>query len=102
MTGFSTLSFCGKKISKKVFNLVNEHRYDEVLKGVSDKTLEHSFAGDLSLGGKRHDKVSLKKWFERLGTVLPDLKIEITDIQVKENPYKTIAIVITMYKTRRI
>ncbi len=42
---------------------------------MSDKTLEHSFAGDHSLGGKRHIKVSLKKWFERLGTVFPDLHI---------------------------
>ena len=49
-----------KKLVRKSFNLVNAHRYDEVLKGVSDKTLEHSFAGDHSLGGKRHDKVSLK------------------------------------------
>ena len=45
------------------------------------------------MGGKRHDKVSLKKWFERLGTVFPDLKIEITDIQVKGTVFKTLAIV---------
>jgi ketosteroid isomerase-like protein len=82
-----------KKLVRRSFNLVNEHRYDELLKGVSDKYLEHSFAGDHSLGGKRHDKASFKKWLERVGTVLPDLKIEITDIQVTGNPYKTIAIV---------
>ncbi|WP_296684287.1 nuclear transport factor 2 family protein [Flavobacterium sp.] len=78
---------------RKSFDLVNQHQYDELLKGVSDKTLEHSFAGDHSLGGKRHDKESLKRWFIRLGIVLPDLKIEITDIQVKGNIFKTIAIV---------
>jgi len=89
----SPYHFVVKKLVRKSFNLVNEHRYDELLKGISDKSLEHSFAGDHSLGGKRHDKVSLKKWFERLGTVLPDLKIEITDIQIKGNPFKTIAIV---------
>ena len=78
---------------RKSFDLVNQHRYDELLKGLSDKTLEHSFAGDHALGGKRHDKESLKRWFVRLGTVLPDLKIEITDIQVKGNVFKTLAIV---------
>lgn len=78
---------------RKSFELVNEHRYDELLKGVSNKTLEHSFAGDHSLGGKRHDKESLKRWFLRLGKVLPDLKLDITDIQVKGNVFKTIAIV---------
>jgi ketosteroid isomerase-like protein len=78
---------------KKSFQLVNEHQYDELLKSVSNKTLEHSFAGDHALGGKRHDKESFKKWLVRLGTVLPDLKIEITDIQVKGNLFKTMAIV---------
>lgn len=78
---------------RKSFDLVNQHRYDELLKGVSDKTLEHSFAGDHALGGKRHDKESLKRWFVRLGLVLPNLKIEITDIQVKGNIFKTLAIV---------
>lgn len=78
---------------RKSFEMVNEHRYDDLLKGLSNKTLEHSFAGDHALGGKRHDKESLKRWFERLGTVLPDLKIEITDIQIKGNAVKTLAIV---------
>ena len=78
---------------RQQFTYVNEHKYDELLKGVSDETLEHAFAGDHSLGGKRHDKVNLKKWFERLGTVLPDLKLEISDIQIKGGPNNTLAIV---------
>jgi ketosteroid isomerase-like protein len=82
-----------KKVARNSFEMVNQHRYDDLLKGVSDKQLEHSFAGDHALGGVRHDKVSLKKWFERLGTVLPDLKLNITDIQVKGNVANAIMIV---------
>lgn len=78
---------------RQQFGYVNQHQYDELLKGVSNESLEHSFAGDHSLGGVRHDKVNLKKWFERLGTVLPDLKLEISDIQVQGGPKNTLAIV---------
>lgn len=81
-----------KRIVRKNFKSITEHRYDEVLKGVSNKELEHTFAGDNCLGGTRHDKESLKRWFERVGIVLPDLKFEVTDIQVKGNPAKTLVI----------
>jgi ketosteroid isomerase-like protein len=77
---------------RKNFKCVQEHRYDEVLNGVSDKQLEHTFAGDNCLGGTRRDKESLKRWFERVGTVLPDLKFEITDIQVKGTPGETLVV----------
>ena len=40
-----------KGIVKKNFKSITEHRYDEVLKGVSNKELEHTFAGDNCLGG---------------------------------------------------
>jgi len=81
-----------KRFVRKNFKSITEHRYDEVLKGVSNKELEHTFAGDNCLGGTRHDKESLKRWFERVGIVLPDLKFEVTDIQVKGNPAKTLVI----------
>ena len=72
-----------KKLTKKNFKAIEEHRPEEVMSGVSDKTLEHTFAGDNSLSGTRHDKESLLRWFKRVNTVLPNLKFEITDIQVK-------------------
>jgi len=91
--GFNPYHAIIKGKVRQQFAYVNEHKYDELLKGISDKTLEHSFAGDHSLGGVRHDKANLKKWFERLGTVLPDLMIEISDIRLKGGPGNTLAIV---------
>ena len=81
-----------KGFVRKNFKCIEEHRYDEVLKGVSNEQLEHTFAGDNCLGGRRRDKESLKRWFERVGTVLPDLRFEIKDIQVKGTPAKTLVI----------
>ena len=81
-----------KKIVKSNFKAIEEHRPEEIMAGVSDKTLEHTFAGDNSLSGTRHDKESLLRWFKRVNTVLPELKINITDIRVKGGPGNTFVI----------
>jgi hypothetical protein len=85
-TNAQSLNFYHNKVKKLTINnfkAIEEHRPEEIMSGVSDKTLEHTFAGDNSLSGTRHDKESLLRWFKRINLVLPDLKINITDIQVK-------------------
>ena len=42
--------------------------------------------------GTRHDKESVLRWFKRVNTILPDLKFEMTDIQVKGGPANTLVI----------
>ena len=81
-----------KKLVRNNFKSIEEHRPEEIMDGVSDKTLEHSFAGDNSLSGTRHDKESLLRWFKRVNKVLPELKFEITDIQVKGGLSNTLVI----------
>ena len=81
-----------KKLVKGNFKSIEEHRPEEVMSSISDVTLEHTFAGDNSLSGTRHDKESVLRWFKRVNTVMPDLKLEITDIQVKGGPAKTLVI----------
>ncbi len=81
-----------KKIVRNNFKAIEEHRPEEIMTGVSDKSLEHTFAGDNSLSGTRRDKESLLRWFKRINLVLPDLKIEITDIHVKGGPSNTLVI----------
>ena len=79
-------------IEKKVretFQAVQDHDYDKVLAGVADEGLTHHFAGDNALGGTRHDKQALELWFKRVGTVLPELKFEVTDVLVKGPPWNT-------------
>ena len=60
-----------EKIVRKTFLAVQNHDYQEVLKGVSSNNLTHRFAGPNSLGGIRRDKEALGRWFKRVGTVLP-------------------------------
>ena len=81
-----------KKLVRSNFKSIEEHRPEEIMSGISDITLEHTFAGDNSLSGTRHDKESVLRWFKRVNIVLPELKFEITDIQVKGGPANTLVI----------
>ena len=46
-------------------------------------TIKHRFGGNHALGGERNDTESLKRWFERLAIVYPDLKLKVVDIWAK-------------------
>jgi ketosteroid isomerase-like protein len=72
-----------KKLVRSNFKSIEEHRPEEIMSGISGINFEHTFAGDNSLSGTRRDKESMLRWFKRVNTVLPELKFEITDIQVK-------------------
>ena len=81
-------------ITKKVrdtFLDVQHHNYDAVLRGIN-KNVYHHFAGNHALGGTRHDTDALRKWFERLGRVFPELTFEVKDVIVKGMPWNTLVI----------
>ncbi len=76
---------------KKAFQLVNEHHYGQLVKNLSP-TITHHFSGQHALGGTRHDVTAVKQWFERVGRLLPDLKLTITNVVVKGWPNHTLVI----------
>ena len=39
--------------------------------------VHHVFAGDTSLGGERHTRDSVERWFERLVTLFPKMHFEV-------------------------
>ena len=82
-----------ESIIRKSFQAVQDHNYDEVLKGVSSRNLTHRFAGPNSLGGTRHDKEAMGRWLKRLGTVMPTLKLDVKDVVVHGGPWDTTAMV---------
>jgi hypothetical protein len=81
-------SYIVKKRIRETFEHVNNHRWDEVLKPVAPN-VHHRFAGAHSLGGERHDKETLRRWFERLGRVLPTVHLKVNNIWVKGWPWHT-------------
>jgi ketosteroid isomerase-like protein len=81
-----------KRIARKNFERVNQHDFESLLADCVP-AIRHQFGGTHALGGVRHDKDALRRWFTRLQTVLPDLNLLVTDVWVKGAPHNTTIIV---------
>ena len=71
-----------KRRIRQSFDDVNNRRWDELMASISPR-VHHRFGGVHAIGGERHDRDTLRRWFERLARVLPNLHLEINDIWVK-------------------
>ena len=81
-------SYFVKRLVRRSFDDVNNHRWDELLEPAVPN-VHHRFGGAHAIGGERHDKETLRYWFERLGRVLPNLHLNINNIWVKGWPWHT-------------
>jgi ketosteroid isomerase-like protein len=81
-----------EKLARQGFANVQNHNYDEVLKALAPN-VSHHFAGDHALGGTRHDTEALRRWFDRLGAVLPNIRFEVKDVWVSGWPWRTTVII---------
>lgn len=81
-------SYIVKKEIRKTFDHVNNHRWDEAVKAAAPH-VHHRVSGIHALAGERHSKEALRRWFERLGRVLPDLRIKVNNVWVKGWPWHT-------------
>ena len=81
-------SYIVKRRIRQTFEHVNNHRWDEVLKPVAPN-IHHRFGGAHALSGERHDKKALRRWFERLGRVLPNVHLKVNNIWVQGSPWHT-------------
>lgn len=81
-------SYIVKKRIGQTFDHINHHRWDEAVKAVAPHVY-HRVSGAHALGGERHSKEALRRWFERLGRVLPNLHIKVNNIWVKGWPSHT-------------
>lgn len=73
---------------RQTFDHVNHHRLDEALKAVAPN-VHHRVSGTHALGGERHDKQAMRRWFERFGRVLPNLQIKVNKVWVMGWPWHT-------------
>ncbi len=77
-----------KKRIRQTFDHVNNHRWDEAVKA-AEPDVHHRVSGTHALGGERHRKEALRRWFERLGRVQPKLHIKVDHIWVTGWPWHT-------------
>jgi ketosteroid isomerase-like protein len=81
-------SYIVKKRIQETFDHVNNHRWDEALRAVAPR-VHHRVSGAHALGGERHDRDALLRWFERFGSVQPSLQLKINNIWVVGWPWHT-------------
>ncbi len=81
-----------KRIATRNFLHVNDKDFASILKDCTPN-IHHRFGGDHALGGERHDRETLGRWFERLGRLSPTLKLTVRDIWVKGTPWNTVIVV---------
>jgi ketosteroid isomerase-like protein len=81
-------SYIVKKKIRQTFDDVNNHRWDEAVTAVAPQ-VHHRVSGIHALAGERHDKGALRRWFERLGRVQPNLHIKVNNIWVNGWPGNT-------------
>jgi ketosteroid isomerase-like protein len=81
-----------KKRIRQAFEQVNGHRWDELMRSIAPD-VHHRFGGVHAIGGERHDRETLRRWFERLARVLPNLRLEIKNIWVEGWPWRTMVFV---------
>src|SRR5262245_9735719 len=81
-----------KKKIRESFDQVNNHQWDDLMNSISPN-VHHRFGGVHAIGGQRHDRDTLRLWFERLARVLPNLHLTIKNIWVEGWPWHTMVFV---------
>ena len=49
--------------------------------------VHHVFPGDNAMGGERHSKEAMARWFERVYRLIPELRFEVRNVAVKGPPW---------------
>jgi len=80
-----------KRIALQNFLRVNQKDHAAVLKHGSPD-IHHRFGGHHALCGERQDREGLRRWFERLGQMLPTLRLTVHAVWVKGWPWNTTVI----------
>jgi ketosteroid isomerase-like protein len=81
-----------KKRIRQSFDDVNNHRWDELISSIRPDVY-HRFGGVHAIGGERHDRDTLRLWFERLARLLPNLRLTVSQIWVQGWPWHTMVFV---------
>ena len=77
---------------EQVFASLDKGDYEPLLAGLAPG-FDHVFSGAHALGGTRHTKAGMRRWFERLRLLFPSLHFTIKHIAVSGPPWNTFAMI---------
>lgn len=73
---------------RKTFRQLSEGDYESSVREMSPEFV-HIFPGDHALGGVRRTPESMRRWFERLYEIFPNLNFEVKRVLVRGWPWDT-------------
>jgi ketosteroid isomerase-like protein len=75
-----------KRKARGTFERLSAGDWRATLGDIADD-VHHVFPGDNALGGERHSRDAMERWFERLYTVFPELEFEVRRVAVSGPPW---------------
>jgi ketosteroid isomerase-like protein len=77
-----------RRLARKNFERLNSGDYESVLASIAPDIV-HTFSGDHALGGTRHSVEGMRRWFQRLFILCPQLHFTIHSITSSGSPWDT-------------
>jgi ketosteroid isomerase-like protein len=71
---------------RSVFEGLTRGDFDAALADVADD-VHHVFPGENAVGGERHSVDAMRRWFERLHALFPELEFEVERVSVRGWPW---------------
>jgi ketosteroid isomerase-like protein len=75
-----------RRKAQATFDALSRGDWESTLKDVAPE-VHHVFPGQNAIGGERHSREALERWFARLYRLIPDLRFEVQHISVKGWPW---------------
>lgn len=74
--------------ARGIFESLTRGDWEATLDDIADD-VHHVFPGDNAIGGERHSKEDMARWFERLYRLFPGLSFEVKKVSVRGWPWNT-------------
>jgi ketosteroid isomerase-like protein len=75
-----------RRKARTTFEALSRGDWQEAIEDVAPD-VHHVFPGDNAIGGERHSKEAMERWFERVYRLIPELTFEIKNVAVKGPPW---------------
>jgi ketosteroid isomerase-like protein len=75
-----------RRRARQTFESLSRGDWEAALADVADD-VHHVFPGDNALGGERHSKQSMGRWFERVYRLIPELEFDVHRVAVSGAPW---------------
>lgn len=75
-----------RRKARGVFESLSRGEWEDSLRDVADD-VHHVFPGNNAFRGERHSKEAMRRWFERLYRLIPELEFEVKRVSVKGPPW---------------